>query len=172
MEQLSVLERIRLCFDVSNTSIAQLVGASVDFVKSVSIGRRAWDLKHVEPLLRLDEALSVATPLESLEHAKPTWTTETKNLLSKETESMERQIRKNQEQLERLERHISSMRRGLHAGTVLLGSPKMDPGERKWIAMHHRHLTTKLQEKYWKQLRLKVKNAGLEAELQLLKDYL
>ena len=50
---MSLLEILKHYFDISNTSIAHLIGASSSLIHSVSSGRRSLSLYHIQPLVLL-----------------------------------------------------------------------------------------------------------------------
>ncbi|TRX61879.1 hypothetical protein FNH22_03650 [Fulvivirga sp. M361] len=170
MYKTSFLDTLKMCFGVGNTSIANLIGTSIDFVKSVSAGRRSFSLTHYQPLLKLQQALSLDTPLEELAHATHACLQDKTEALNAEIKKLEQSILRKKETLEDLEQELAPLRRGLHACQVLLAQEGLTEHEQKWIALRRRHLTSKINDRYPLKISLiKSKLAGLQAELQVLK---
>lgn len=170
MHRNKFLTTIKNHFDVSNTSIAHLIGASIDFVKSVSAGRRIFSLKHIEPLVRLEQSLSLKTPVELLEYANVSLHDRGKQELAIRVTRLGRTIRLKKEELELLQAHSLALQRGLHACHVLLAQDSLSAHERKWLGQRQKHLNSKLSGSMAQKLiLLKARIAGLEEEQEVLK---
>lgn len=163
------LTTIKNHFDVSNTSIANLIGASIDFVKSVSAGRRTFSLKHIEPLVRLQQALSLETPVEALAHASVNLNDGARQALNTRVKKLTRTIGLKKEELKLLQEHSLVLQRGLHACHVLLLQDSLSAHDRKWVELRQRHVGNKLTGPIAQKIvLLKARIAGLEVESRAL----
>lgn len=169
---MSLVDQIKHYYDVSNVSIANITGTSLDFIKSVAIGRRSFDLHHIQPLLKLEKALQLAKPLEALDLTHVVLTSEIQEESTSELTRLQRSIARKKNALEALEQYRLPLLRGLYACDRLLAHETLSDHERKWVTLRQSHLMGKLSgrsmQKVW---RLKAKIAGLEAELSALKQY-
>ncbi|WP_162555669.1 hypothetical protein [Reichenbachiella versicolor] len=138
---------------------------SIDHAKSLATGRRSFELKHIQTLIKLDQALELDQPLESLSHSNPEINSETREIIKKEILKIEKSIRSTKEKLESIESKRSMMRRAFHACFTSLEGKELTEKEKKWFTLNKTHLKDKLSDLTYEDLRLRAKLSGLEAEL-------
>ncbi|TRX46330.1 hypothetical protein FNH22_31120 [Fulvivirga sp. M361] len=171
---MSLLETLKHYFDISNTSIAHLIGASSSLVHSVSSGRRSLSLYHIQPLVLLQEALEVDTPCEALPYAGRFVAHEQQKLpvaLAQSIKKMENKLLRRQDALAQLKAYRQRLLRGLNACDSLLEKKELTDHQAKWVRLRKRHLTGKLKESplAW-EVMLQTQVKGLEAQLTRLRE--
>lgn len=169
-----MLQRIKACFGLSNSSLANYLGSSLAMANSIFSGRRSPNLHQWQSIIKLHQALDWNTPLDQLDTVS--------QLLEREQEEasplIEAARQKLAEDLQRKRKELATLQckrqawlRGLYACTQLLQTD-LSPVKRKWVALRQRHLLQKLKDQsLYKQWVLEAEVRGLEARMASLDAY-
>lgn len=170
-----MLQSIRKCFDLRNSSLVNYLEASVDMVNSIQSGRRSPNPRQLQGILKLQKALAWETETKELAYANSFLKTEialARPLLQDARIKLARQISRKKAQLTKLQSNRDAWLRGLHASHHLINTdPNLSTHQRKWVVLRKKHLEMRLKEPgLFSEKILEAEIKGLEERFAWLKN--
>lgn len=168
-----MLKEIKKHLKVNNTLLALYAETSVDFINSITVGRRTFSLKIINALIPLLESLEMEKTVQELQLSKNL----RKEINQKKdytavVKKLERRIRNAQERIEKNTLAVESYLRGMHACDNLLQNTKsLKEHQIKWLQLRKKHLLQKFEAKQQESYMLKAEIAAKKAKREFLLNY-
>ncbi|CAL2095179.1 hypothetical protein [Tenacibaculum sp. 190524A02b] len=168
-----MLKEIKKHLKVNNTLLALYAETSVDFINSITVGRRTFSIKIINTLLPLFESLEMGKTVQELKLSKNL----RKEINQKRdytavVKKLDRRIRNGQEQIEKDTLIIESYLRGMHACEQLLqNTNNLKEHQIKWLQLREKHLAQKYAAKQQESYMLQAEIAAKKAKREFLLNY-